>query len=274
LPPEEKYIIGGFFQPVDLFSPGQVVGFEEIEEGTTNEAEVLYVLAADPGGVYLDGILFPRSYVVQENLITLTHEFQHLISISYRVFNHGVLSMQETWLEEGMAHMAENLNGLNDSNLGRANLYLKDPGVVSLENDNAPLNQRGGMYLFLRYLGDRYGETIFKQIVLDNCKGRSCIEAITGENFYDTLADFLTTLYLTDRQITSDDRYNYRSLNVADFDSLLVVGHGVGDGPVSGAIKPMSGDFYLFTNANSPANHFTFTQGSAAGLRTVVVQTK
>lgn len=271
LPPELKYVIAGFFLPVDLFRPGQY----GIESGTTNEAEIFYLLAADPDTTYLDGVPFSYSYVVNENPITIAHEYQHLISYSYRKRNYGaLLYSQRTWLEEGMAHMAEDLNGMQESNFGRAGIYLDDPGAVSLENDFAPLNQRGGIFLFLRYLGDRFDESIYKQILQSRCLGRPCIESITGENFYVTVADFLATLYLTGRGITADDKYNFRSTNIADFDSLLVAERAVGDGSVSGTIRLSSGDYYLFTSTSATAASFTFLQDTPAGLRTVVVKTR
>jgi hypothetical protein len=81
-------------------------------------------------------------------------------------------------------------------------------------------------------------------------------------------------LYLTDRGITADRKYNFQSVNVADFDSLLVADRAAGGGPVSGTIRLSSGDFHLFTNTNTAVSYFTFSQNSPAGLRTVVVRTK
>jgi hypothetical protein len=264
-----NYFIGGFFAPVDLFHPGEY----GLPAGVSNEAEIFYVLAAD-NGEYLDGYHFDRAYVAQENPKTITHEFEHLISNSFRIFNYGLPSVQSTWLEEGMAHMAEDLNDINDSNHGRANYYLEDPGAISLEDDDAPLEQRGGAYLFLRYLGDRFGEDIYRRIIQYKCLGRQCIERITGENFYVTVGDFLATLYLSGKGITSDEKYNYAGIDLGTFDPVLVNSHAAVDGEVGGTVRRASGDFHLYENTSTTPGLFTFGASSKAGLRTVVVRTR
>jgi hypothetical protein len=264
------FFIGGFFSEIDMFRAGTV----QVPEGTSNEAEIFYMLASDPAGVYLNPITFPRQNTREENKQTLVHEFEHLISYSYRLFNFGTRSTQKTWLEEGMAHMAEDLVGRNSSNVGRANKYLLDPGNVSLEDEGAPINQRGGIYLFLRYLGDRFGEEIYKQILQSGCAGRPCIEAIAGENFYDTVADFMATLYMSGRGITSDGTYNFTSIDLDDFQSLKVGGAQVGGQQLTGTVFRTAGDFFLITNPGGTEGEIMFTQSSNAGLRTVVVRTR
>ncbi len=264
------YFIGGFFSPVDLFPPGG-----GIQEGTTNEAEIFYVLAADPNGDYLDPkFKFTRLYLSEENPRTIAHEYQHLISMSYRLLQLGANYVQTTWLEEGMAHMAEDLNDMDGSNINRANGFLADPGGTSLEHPQAPLNQRGGIYLFLRYLGDRFGETIYKDLLHSRCVGRPCIEVITGENFYDTFGDFLATLYLSGRGITANPKYNFTSIDLEDFDTLMVNRRVVGTGAVSGKVKRTSGEFFLYTSPGSSAGTFTFSQSSRAGMRFFVLRTQ
>jgi hypothetical protein len=272
-----NYYIGGFFLSVDLFQAGQ----SGVPQGTTNEAEIFYMLAADPTGqyLYLPGLPFTRQFVVEENKQTLVHEFQHLISFSYRLSNFGLGSVQKTWLEEGMAHMAEDLVGRNDSNEGRGASYLAKPDTISLEDDAAPVEQRGGIYLFLRYLGDRFGDGIYKEILQSRCAGRPCIESITDENFYDTFADFLATLYLSGRGITADPKYNYSSIDLADFQpqqpgGMPVDARQVGGPDVSGSVLRTSGEFYLFTNPGGSEGEFTFTLNSGSGFRVVVVRTR
>jgi hypothetical protein len=264
------YYIGGFFSPVDLFAPGG-----SIQQGTTNQAEMFYVLAADPDGEYLGpNFKFPRAYVAEVNLQTIAHEYQHLISASNRLLVHGIEYIQELWLEEGMSHMAEDLNNMDGSNLGRANLFLAQPGYTSVEHPDAPLAQRGGIYLFLRYLGDRFGDTIYRGILQSKCLGRDCIETITGEDFYDTFGDFMATLYLSGKGITSDPMYNYSSIDLAGFQPVPYLRRVVGSGAASGTVKRTSGQYYLFTNPGSPAGQFVFTQSTRAGMRFMIVRTK
>jgi hypothetical protein len=272
-----EYFIGGFFLATDLFRPPQL----GLQENTSNEAEIFYMLAADPDGEYLGAkFKFPTQFVAEENVRTLAHEYQHLISMSHRIFTYGLAYVQKTWLEEGMAHMAEDLFSrtsgdadMNSSNVDRADSFLTQPDTTSLEHDSAPLRQRGGIYLFLRYLGDRFGVQIYKGILQSKCLGRACIEAITGENFYDTVGDFLATLYLSGRGITDDDRYNFSSIDLADFVPLRVRSRPA-DSVVSGTVKRTSGEYYLFINPTTAESRFVLTQGPRAGIRVMVVRTK
>lgn len=264
-PPGSSGFIGGFFLSVDLRTPPSV------PTGTTNQAEIFYLLAADPMAVW--GNTFSVPFTAQENVKTIAHEHEHLISASQRIFFQQA-SLQILWLEEGMAHIAEDLNSINSSNILRGNLYLDDPGAISLEHNTAPLEQRGGIYLFLRLLGDRYGNDIFKDIVQSSCVGRPCVEGITGDGFYRTVSEFLAALYLSGKGITSDPRYNYTSIDLTDFDPVGVSSRTILDGDIVGATRRTAGDYYLFTNATSAATRWTISAGDGARLRTVIVQTQ
>jgi hypothetical protein len=263
-PPGSGGFIAGFFLAVDLYSPPAVPA------GTTNQAEVLYLLASDPASFW--GNPFPVAFTAQENINTTAHEHEHLISFSRRLFFEDK-SSQVTWLEEGMAHMAEHLNGINSANENRAALYLDDPGNISLEHNSAPLEQRGGIYLFLQLMVDRYGTGILKSIVQSKCTGRACVQNVTGENFYDLFAEFLAALYLSGRGITADPRFNYSSIDLADFGTLATATHVAGGLQVTGSIRRTAGDFHIFSGALNQETRFTFTNpGGNARLRHVVVR--
>ncbi|HEU4928222.1 MAG TPA: IPT/TIG domain-containing protein, partial [Candidatus Krumholzibacteria bacterium] len=180
--------IAGFFLAVDLYAEGQVPA------GTTNHAEIFYLLAADPQAQW--GNPFPIAFTADENVSTTAHEHEHMISFSHRIFNQGGAT-QVTWLEEGMAHMAEALNGFHDANQGRADIYMQGPAGTSLEHATANLPQRGGIYLFLQLMVDRYGADILKDIVQSRCSGRPCVESATGRGFYDLVAEFLAALFVS-----------------------------------------------------------------------------
>jgi hypothetical protein len=234
-----------------LYSPPQV------PSGTTNRAEIFYLLAADPDAFW--GNPFPIDFTAEENIGTTAHEHEHLISFSHRIFNQDGVT-QSVWLEEGMAHMAEDLNGMHDANQGRADQYLQNPGGVSLEDARATLVQRGGMYLFLRLLVDRYGTDILKDIVQSKCTGRTCIQDVTaGKGFYELVAEFLAALYLTERGITADPRFNYTSINLDDYGTLTPAIGVVGfESP--GNLRRSSGDFYLYDGVLGVDTRFTFIQ--------------
>jgi len=255
--------IAGFFNPRDLY------GSPPVATGTTNHAEIIYLLAADPTGQW--DCQFPVTETASENLGTIPHEHEHLTSFSWRIFHE--YPTQVTWLEEGMAHMAEDLNGDNSSNIARGKLYRADPGAISLEDNTAPLEQRGGIYLMLRLLADRYGTGILKQILQSKATGRACIQNASGENFNDVLAEFLAAQYLSGKGITSDERYNYQSIDVDDFGPLMSSLHAAGGVDVTGDVRRSDGDFHVFTGLLGQESQFRFfdTTGQAK-LRTVIVQ--
>jgi hypothetical protein len=172
-----------------------------------------------------------------------------------------------------MAHMAEDLNGDNSSNIARGKLYRADPGAISLEDSDAPLEQRGGIYLMLRLLADRYGTGILKQILESDCTGRACIQNVTGLGFYDAMAEFLAAQYLSGKGIKGDERFNYTSIDINDFGPLLVGTHAAG-ATVNGVdIRRASGDFHTFTGVLGQETVFEFGDPTGnAKLRNAVVR--
>jgi len=169
--------------------------------------------------------------------------------------------------------MAEDLNGDNSSNIGRGKLYRQDPGAISLEDNQAPLEQRGGIYLMLRLLADRYGTDILKDILQSKCTGRACIQNATGLPFYDAMAEFLAAQYLSGRGITADTRFNYDSIDINDFGPLLVGNHLAGAGDVNGSVRRASGDFHIFTGLLNEDSVFQFDDPTGnIKLRNVIVR--
>ena len=255
--------IAGFFLSVDLYTTAQV------PPGTTNHAEIFYLLAADPQSHW--GNPFPIAFTADENISTTAHEHEHMISFSHRIFSQGG-STQVTWLEEGMAHMAESMNGFHDANQGRADIYLQDPAAISLEHATAPLSQRGGIYLFLQLMVDRYGPEILKDIVQSRCQGRPCVESATGRNFYDLVAEFLAALYLSGKGITSDPRFNYTSIDLDDYGSIIPANGLIGVDS-DGTVRRSSGDYYLYNGTLGVDTEFTFIeQTPGIRLRNAIVR--
>lgn len=255
--------IAGFFLSTDLI-PAMV------PPGTSNGAELLYMMVPDPNGEY--GNVFTKSLVMDVVPVTTAHEFEHQISFGFRFLTYGSSATQVTWLEEGMAHIAEDVNGFDSQNIARANLYLSDPGSTSLMGPDL-IPMRGGMFLFLRYLGDRFGEEIYRDIVRSSCVGESCLESATGHAFPEILNDFLVTLYLSQRGITSDPKYNYTSFDLqSDFDPLFVMTHDLGEGTFRGTVRKVTGS-YNHVNGFWLERTWLRVVGQTA-VRTMIVRTQ
>jgi hypothetical protein len=126
---------------------------------------------------------------------------------------------EETWLDEGLAHMAEEVAArfyenkygppppprlFNDTanifiaaNLANSYSYLENTASTSLTlfESTGSLEERGAAWLFLRWLADLKDETIFRQLVQNDTAGIPNIEAIAGESFEALFGDFALALW-------------------------------------------------------------------------------
>jgi hypothetical protein len=202
--------ITGFFFGGDLL-PGS--------KGS-NKGEIFYALVPDENASKSCAHSKPQV----ERLIpsTFIHEFQHMIS-----FNQHVLvrdgSEEALWLNEGLSHVAEELGSklyesrypapsgrssadqlFPDSSQGfisgdMTNAYrflstLPNHSAVALQG-NASLEERGGAWLFLRWLGDHKGEGIYGRLVQTASTGTQNVEDKAGESFASLFGDFATAAY-------------------------------------------------------------------------------
>ena len=141
--------------------------------------------------LYLNSDL--RAGAELENL--LAHEITHLVSFSQRLPDgqSGRLPDLEDWLNEAVAHLAENLQGNCWANLdyrlarfldepGRSPLIVPDYYRAGMWRDHGC---RGATYLFLRWCVDQYGEQILPQLLSQPACGKEAVEAVTGVPFAD-----------------------------------------------------------------------------------------
>lgn len=235
--------IAGYFLPNDLLP-------DYLDSRITNGMEIFYSIVPDPMGLY--GNVFEKARALEVIEGVLAHEFLHMILFNYRVLIYGggynLAYWEEIWLQEGLAHIAEDLNGHTESNVARANLYLADPGNVTLIYGGDELEERGASFLFLRYLGDRFGGAIFKSLVQTRLLGTANVEAATGMVFKEAFADWAAACRLSGRGITDDVRFNYSSLDLqADFDPLMIVPGIITGSPMMGAIRSIAPEYFQFT---------------------------
>lgn len=232
--------IAGFFMPGDLL-PALVPA------GATNGMEIYYSMVPDPNGVYGNVYEKPRALDVISGV--MAHEFQHMIMFNYRVLIYGkgisASYMAKLWVDEGLAHIAEDLNGFDESNIGRANLFLEDPGKTTLIHGGDALDERGASFLFFRYLGDRFGEDVYRRIVQSKKTGTSNIECATGVGFKELFADWAATMYFESRGAApADPKYGYTSIDLAgDFSALRVRSASLCAEAFMSSVKSMGPEF-------------------------------
>jgi hypothetical protein len=232
--------VGGFFFNRDLFSksgqsacPGSNVG------------EMFYMLVPNPNPKAGER-QFTAAFVNRNTKTVLTHEFQHLINDSRRLHVNRAPIWEETWMNEGLSHIAEELmfyresglsprSNLNETtfprgsvandqfslfqfdNLSRLEYYLREPEAGSLMGTDV-LATRGVAWLFLRYAADRRGgdEAAFWRALVRDTKvsGLLNLELALGQDPREWIGDQLTAIYLDDTGFANDPKYSMPSWNL------------------------------------------------------------
>jgi hypothetical protein len=246
--PGSGTVILGFFFARDLFPTepnGHLQGCRY-----SNEAEILYLLVPDPDGT-IHGNRRSRSFVDRRVPSTLVHEYQHLINAARRL--HVVRTstpFEETWLNEGLSHIAEELlffraaglepgndlaiedlraggdrvmDAINDHHLAnvlRFRHYLRAPASNSPYDTGALLPTRGAAWHFLRYALDRRGgapQEVLRPLVDGPGIGvANLASALGGEaTLHEWLADWSVALYADSRVEGLAERHRDRSWNHA-----------------------------------------------------------
>ena len=246
-PSNSDSFIGGFFHPRDLFPKADSNGLQGC--ATSNEGEMFYMLVPDPTGT-VNGNRHSLGFVDTLTVSVLAHEFQHLINAGRRLYvNTGAEDFEDTWLNEALSHIAEELlyyhesgmqprQGLGDagihvtaskyaiwkadasSNFSRLLDYIEDPGGSSpLDELNDELSTRGASWSFLRYAVDRAFPSdagVWFRFTNSTQTGLNTVAdgLLTDPRPY--LADFTLANYISDLGISNDPRFRHKSWNYRD----------------------------------------------------------
>lgn len=134
-----------------------IVGFFEFKdflpttdpEATGNVADLLW--SRLPGSSNAQGTITPDLAAG-----TLAHEYTHLTSYAVRV-QAGHLPPEALWLDEGLAHLMEDLTGWGASNVANVAKAFERWNEATLAGSEDSGEQRGKAYLLLRHLIDQGG---------------------------------------------------------------------------------------------------------------------
>lgn len=290
----------GFFDGIDLAGAGSK---------NSNDGEIIYTIVPDPNGTVscphsLSDFLFTAPP-------TFLHEVQHLISFSQHVLIHGG-APEDGWLDEGLSLVAEELGSIYYEKkfpppTGRTNPnqlfpdsaegfitdllldsygYLQNPGNESItthSDADIGLNWRGGDWLLARWLGDHYGEGVYKQLDESTLTGISNIEAATGSPFPTTFGHLSLSFYtdsipgLPRDSIPLLDRFtsrNLRQLYAAVYraagpsatipTAFPITVTSLGRNGMTASLKPGSMTFYSLNSSPDSAT-VTIRFGTASG---------
>ena len=240
-PPNQNSFVGGFFFGRDLYPKKMADNTGVLQDFCpgSNETEMFYLLAPDPNGE-VNNNKRATDRVKSISIGTVAHEFQHLINAAYRVFVPGInfTRFEDTFLDEGLAHVAEELNyysasgksprnnldandaitpsdpwiAYGDQNAVRFREYLKNPDrypPYSVLADTS-LAVRGAIWSFLRYATDRRFEAgkaesaTWFQLVNPasqpeaNLTGFGRLQFVYGTNLLAQMRDWAVANYLDD----------------------------------------------------------------------------
>lgn len=173
----------------------------------------------------MHGNVFSAGFVDTMTTAIIAHEFQHLINASRRIYVNNANDFEATWLDEGLAHIAEELlfyreagigpkNNLGTTeiraseqrrtafnldmvgNAGRYRQYLLNPSASSPYASDDSLSTRGAAWDLLRYLADQKsttGDKVFYQLVNSTTTGIANVQAVFGSDFASAVRDWNTS---------------------------------------------------------------------------------
>ena len=253
--------IAGFFFGLDL----------EPSQPNSNGGEIFYSIVPDPSGTF--SCVHTATQVKGGVLSTFIHEFQHMISWNQHVIVRGGLS-EETWLNEGMSHIAEEMGsryyehkypppnmrtdptqlfpdsseGFIGGDLQNSYSYLQTSNATSITlfANSGSLEERGGIWLFLRWLGDLKDSTIYGKLDQTIQTGVANVEAQSGEQFPALFGDWSMAIYtdslpgMPRATAPARDRFVSRNLRLI-YNRLFTTGSEPQPFPVNNLSLPVAG---------------------------------
>ena len=292
-PANSKSYVSGFFFARDLFPSTTTADFEAC--ASSNGGEVFYLMVPDPTGV-VNGNRFTKTAVTSVVIATVGHEYQHLINSSRRMYvNTAATDFEETWLDEGLSHVAEELlflaktglepranidatllrtstayvDAFNDeaiSNFSRLGQYLAAPTSNSPFADNDDLATRGAAWSFLRYAADHTGSsdgTTWYKLVNSTSTGLTNLAQVFGSGLTTIARDWATSVFADDI-VATDARYQQPTWNTRSIFGAL---QSNGAYPLSTTMLGASGATVSVTGGSAAFLRFGVAAGQTATIQ-------
>lgn len=243
-PSGSSVYVGGFTFSRDLFPVTATARAQACP--TSNEGEFFYLLAPDPLG-QVNGNRRTAGFVDTSTTAVIAHEFEHLINASRRLYVNNAPDFEEKWLDEGLAHIAEellfyheaglaprvnvdapklsaapgrlsafNLDMTGGGNSTRYRSYLFKPSRSSPYAADDSLETRGAAWDFLRYLADQAASTdgnIFFRLANGPAIGMENLQNVFGKDTPTQIRDWATSHAVDDVVMTSSRKLQQPSWN-------------------------------------------------------------
>jgi hypothetical protein len=279
----------------------------------SNEGEYFYLLAPDPAAT-INGNQRTTAFVDSITTSVVAHELEHLINIGRRLYVNGAPVFEDKWLDEGLAHIAEELLFYRESgippranidaaairrnttrlyaynrdmvgNEGRYRSYLQAPSTTTAFAHNDDLATRGAAWSLVRYLVDRRaptGEDALYRLANSRAAGVENLVAVFGAGVGSWVRDWNVS-HAVDDVVTSPELQQpswnwhsiYASLGNGSQYPLPIQGMSSGITYSGSVISGGAAYFRITVPANSTATISLAEQGSAASsLSLVTIRTK
>jgi hypothetical protein len=234
-------IIGGFFFERDLFPLTTQSNLQGC--AGSNFAEMFYMLVPDSTGIF--SVPQTKSYVSRVTPGTLAHEYQHLINAGRRIYVNNANAFEDTWLNEGLSHIAEELlfykqsgfaprqnlaassfktqaqlDAINNDqidNIIRFETFMNKPTATSVYGGNDALETRGATWSLLRDLSDHRSGTdadTWFQLVNSTTTGQGNLARVFGVDYLTQINNWAVSVFADDVTGVTDNRYLQPSWNM------------------------------------------------------------
>jgi hypothetical protein len=285
--------VGGFFFAGDIFPATDQGGGKGTFCPESNEGEIFYLLSPDPTGRF--GNVRSTASVRQGTRGTIAHEFQHMINAGNRFENPAVNSFEETWLDEALAHFAEDAVGrvsrgfsdlqtltfqdvlpcstpcsqANDfnafffQNFARLTDWMVSPDKYApfMKMADTSLAVRGAAWAILRYAADNYSNAdpraFTRALAAGPDIGVKNFAAAAKQPIDTVVKGWLIAMFADHLNIAGlDPKYQYRTYN---FHSIMP--------PIAKAVLNQQAATYPLTvqSVGTGTDNFTATNHSGSG---------
>lgn len=199
-----KVSLGGFVRGGDFY--------RDVDPPFSNQCDMMYLNANLKPGKHLQTLL--------------AHEYTHAITFSEHIFGDYLFDEpsrdEESWLNEAISHLAENIAGEGYSNLDyRVSTFLTSPAdyrLVVPDYAGAGLwrchGSRGSTYLFLRWCVDHFGQEILRELVQSNLSGTRNLEVATTQPFSELFRFWCVSLCLDGMSPEADMAWGIKWLDL------------------------------------------------------------
>ncbi|MEW4567831.1 hypothetical protein AB1L88_08185 [Tautonia sp. JC769] len=233
LPFPDRSHVDGYFRSTDLD--------QDLPRPLSNRADMVYLDAGIQAGPYLETVL--------------AHEYGHAVLESRRR-DLGPPLVEESWLDEAMAHLCEDLVGRSTENLDyRVSAFLSEPRrcSVRVEDEHRPgrfrsHGNRGASYLFLRWCAGRSDGDFLLRLCSQGAVGVPNLERAAGRPFDELYRQWSVTNALESLGAGTDSGGSFHLLGT------------MGD-------WPMAGVRFATIDPETPEHSFTLEATSSQYLR-------